>query len=166
MLQTISWTRRFGLMAVVVMLLGAAIEATADKGLLVPVPDVVGMTWSAAAAEISGGLSTGTVTKQYSDTMAAGLVLAQDPVAGTMLQILSGKVNLVISRGAGPVPGIFINQDYSATNNPVVTLEVTWPTDMPARVVRMRFSDDEGDMVRLGAPRGHPFPRAARRRRL
>jgi len=63
------------------------------------VPNVVGMTQSAAETTIIGaGLTVGTVTQHYSDTVAAGNVISQDPVAGTAADVGS-SINLVISLG-------------------------------------------------------------------
>jgi YVTN family beta-propeller protein len=68
--------------------------------ILVPVPDVVGATQSAAASAITdAGLVVGTVTQQASITVASGSVISQDPVAG--VQVAGGSaVNLVVSSGA------------------------------------------------------------------
>lgn len=65
----------------------------------VTVPDVVGLTQSAASSALTGvKLSVGTVTEAYSTTVAAGLVISQDPSAGTSVATGSA-VALVISRG-------------------------------------------------------------------
>ena len=68
----------------------------------VPVPPCVGLTRTAAEAAITAaGLSIGTVTEENSDTVAAGLVISQDPVDGT--NVASGSpVDLWVS--LGPVP--------------------------------------------------------------
>jgi YVTN family beta-propeller protein len=73
--------------------------------ILVPVPDVVGATQSAAASAITdAGLVVGTVTQQASITVASGSVISQDPVAG--VQVAGGSaVNLVVSSGASSRAG-------------------------------------------------------------
>ena len=67
------------------------------------VPDVVGLTQAAAMTAITAaGLYVGTVTEQCSDTVAAGSVISQNPVAGTA--VTEGTtVNLVVSSGPCPV---------------------------------------------------------------
>lgn len=67
------------------------------------VPDVIGMTQSAAETAITDVyLAVGMVTQEYSMIFGAGLVISHDPGAGTLLPPDS-KVNLVVS--LGPVPG-------------------------------------------------------------
>jgi C1A family cysteine protease len=69
---------------------------------LVTVPDVVGSTQSAATAALTAaGLMVGTVTTQTSTTIATGLVISENPTAGT--KATSGSaVNLVVSSGSAP----------------------------------------------------------------
>jgi hypothetical protein len=64
-----------------------------------PIPDVVGMTHTAAeAAIVADGFTVGTVTTDYSDTVAVDDVISQDPVGGTSLPAGS-SVDLVVSLG-------------------------------------------------------------------
>ena len=66
---------------------------------LVAAPNVVGMTRAAAEmAIVAASLTVGTETEQYSSTVAAGLVLTQDPVAGTSIA-QGSSVSLIISLG-------------------------------------------------------------------
>ncbi|MCX5757590.1 MAG: PASTA domain-containing protein, partial [Candidatus Hydrogenedentes bacterium] len=67
--------------------------------LRIGIPDVVGMTQSAAQAAITNaGLTVGTVTQQPSATVPEGEVISQSPVAET--QVASGSaVDLVVSSG-------------------------------------------------------------------
>ncbi len=63
------------------------------------VPDVVGQTEAAAAAAITGaGLVVGTIDRVTSNTVPAGSVISQDPVAGTLLSP-GLPVDLVVSLG-------------------------------------------------------------------
>ena len=65
------------------------------------VPNVVGMTAAdanTAIATAGGNLKVGTITAAYSDTVAAGVVISQSPVAGKAVTIGS-KVKYVISMG-------------------------------------------------------------------
>lgn len=65
----------------------------------VAVPDVAGQAQAAAGAAITGaGLTVGAVTQQCSDTVAAGLVISQDPAAGAAVAPGSA-VALVVSTG-------------------------------------------------------------------
>lgn len=63
------------------------------------VPNVVGMTQSAAESAITGAeLTVGVLSEQYSDNVPAGQVVSQDPMAGASVAP-SSTVALVISRG-------------------------------------------------------------------
>lgn len=87
------WVIGVGMLAVCVTFSGCAVIT------IVPVPNVVGQTQATAElAIISIGLTVGTVTEAYSDTVAAGQVLSQDPEAGA--SVAPGTaVNLVMSKG-------------------------------------------------------------------
>ncbi len=65
----------------------------------VAVPNVAGMTQSAAEAAVTGaGLTVGAVTEAFSDTVPAGSVISQDPAAGAQAQP-GAAVALVVSKG-------------------------------------------------------------------
>jgi hypothetical protein len=84
---------------------GAAVGFVVSLGVQpVPVPNVAGMTAAAAGAALGAAdLAVGAVTEAYSATVAAGLVLSQNPAAGT--QTAPGSpVSLVLSRGPEPAP--------------------------------------------------------------
>ena len=67
------------------------------------VPDVVGKTKDQASAAIKGaGLTLGTVTEEYSASVASGKVISSDPKAGKVIQHTE-KVSIVVSRGKEPV---------------------------------------------------------------
>ncbi len=68
----------------------------------VAVPDVVGKTEAEARSLItSAGLTVGTVTQEYSDSIPAGKVISQTPSAGTQVNAGSA-VNIVVSKGTKP----------------------------------------------------------------
>ncbi len=99
-----------GLVAVQNPAAGSTVESGAAVDLVVSlgpqpmaVPDVVGLAQAAAESAVTGtGLSVGAITTQYSDTVPAGSVISQNPVAGT--EVLPGSaVDLVISLGPQPV---------------------------------------------------------------
>jgi beta-lactam-binding protein with PASTA domain len=69
----------------------------------VNVPNVVGLTQTAAGTNITGAnLTVGTVTQQCDNTVAAGLVISQNPLAGSPAPPGS-PVDFVISTGPCPV---------------------------------------------------------------
>ncbi|WP_434619173.1 protein kinase domain-containing protein [Arthrobacter sp. A5] len=76
-----------------------------SKGpVLYPVPALAGDTLEAATAALRNAkLAVGTVTEQYDEQRAAGIVLSQDPAAKTQ-QRGATLVNLVVSKGPTPVP--------------------------------------------------------------
>ena len=77
---------------------GSAVNLVVSAGPAV-VPNVVGQGQSAAAAAIEGaGLTVGAVQQVYSTSVTAGLVIRQNPVAGTILPC-GGSVNLLVSLG-------------------------------------------------------------------
>lgn len=66
---------------------------------LVAVPDVVNLTQAAATTAITGaGLTLGTVTTTWSETVAAGAVISSTPAAGTLVSPGSA-VAIVVSTG-------------------------------------------------------------------
>ena len=66
------------------------------------VPDVVGLPLAEAETVIiDAGLTVGTITEDYSDTITAGDVISQDPASSELLPP-GGVVDLVIS--LGPIP--------------------------------------------------------------
>lgn len=63
------------------------------------VPDLLGLTLAAATAAIrAASFVAGTNTGEFSDTVAQGLVISSDPVAGT-IALTGSPVPLVISLG-------------------------------------------------------------------
>jgi hypothetical protein len=85
-------------------------------------PNVVGMTQAAAVTVITGvGLAAGTVTQQASATVAAGHVISESPLAGTLVNF-GAAVNLVVAAAAplavsGPasLPIGLVGVAYTAT---------------------------------------------------
>jgi hypothetical protein len=73
-----------------------------QSGGTVDVPDVVGAEQSAAEEEITdAGLKVGKVTTETSDSVPAGIVISQNPAAGT--DVSPGtSVNLEVSAGSAP----------------------------------------------------------------
>jgi len=77
---------------------GSSVDLIVSLGNQPAVPNVVGMTQTAATTAITAvSLATGAVTEQYSGSIPAGNVISQNPATGTIVNIGS-DVNLVISR--------------------------------------------------------------------
>ena len=84
-----------------------------------PVPDYVGMTQAnAEAAVVVDGFTLGTITTAYSETVATGLVISQNPLPGTLL---TAPVNLVVSLGnvRATVPDVVGDAQASAESDVV-----------------------------------------------
>jgi beta-lactam-binding protein with PASTA domain len=87
------------------------------------VPDVVGMTEADANGAITAvdNLTVGIVAYDYNDIMAAGLVVSQDPLAGTEVPIGS-SIDLVVSLGQPVVPDV-VGQMEADANMAIVSVD-------------------------------------------
>jgi beta-lactam-binding protein with PASTA domain len=96
--------------------------------LTVSVPNVVGLTQSAASSALASvGLSAGTVTFQTSLTIPVGIVISQSPIAGSNVSTGS-KVNLAVSSGTGFV--LLQDAIYACVNAGfVVAQPIDWQHD-------------------------------------
>ncbi len=106
-----------------VMLPGTAVNLVVSQGPQpVAVPDVAGKTQADAETAItSAGLVPGTVTLEYSDTVADGGVIRQEPVPGTLLPPGSA-VNLIVAKKT-----VFLCDYYPfAVGNKWVTAGNNW----------------------------------------
>lgn len=93
---------------------------------VVEVPNVVGKTESDAKAELLAEELTYSLSSEYSDTVAAGLVISQTPSEGELE--VGSEVALVISLGPAPTPTP--EPTVEATPTPEPTQEAT-PTPEP-----------------------------------
>ncbi|MHC4498942.1 MAG: PASTA domain-containing protein [Planctomycetota bacterium] len=95
--------------------LGSVVDLVVSLGRPI-VPDVVGMTSTAAIAAIEAidDLGVAAVTWRYNDTVPAGIVISQDPVGGTAVPIGS-TINLVVSLGRPLVPDVVGLPEADAT---------------------------------------------------
>ena len=94
-----------------------AAEANGFQVVGVPVPNVVGLTQSAAASALTAAqLKVGTVTTASSSTVPAGEVISESPVAGARVN-LGSAVNLVVSTGPAQVtvPNVVGDTQAAAT---------------------------------------------------
>jgi serine/threonine-protein kinase len=83
---------------------GGVVQVVISKGPeRINVPAIAGMTPDAAAAALANaGLKVGTTTQGYSSTIADGMVIDGDPVAGTAVK-RNSLVNILISKGVQTV---------------------------------------------------------------
>ncbi|MHC4154685.1 MAG: PASTA domain-containing protein, partial [Planctomycetota bacterium] len=88
------------------VLLGSTVGLVVSSG-LPEVPDVIGMTEANATVAITAvdNLTVGSVTDEYSDTVATGLVISQTPAPNTPV-VIGSSVNLVVSLGLPEVPNV------------------------------------------------------------
>ncbi|MHC4687787.1 MAG: PASTA domain-containing protein, partial [Planctomycetota bacterium] len=100
------------------------------------VPDVVGMTEPNATTEITSvdNLTVGSVTYDYNDTVAYGLVISQNPTADTQVPIGS-SVDLVVSLGQPTVP------DVVGMTEPNATTEITSVDNLTVGNVTYEYND-------------------------
>src|SRR5262249_57291200 len=86
------------------------------------VPNVVGLTQSAATTAITGAnLVVGTVTTASSTTVPAGSVISQNPTAGTQIAVGSA-VALVVSSGE---PGQILVPDVVGLTQAAATIAIS-----------------------------------------
>ena len=100
---------------------GSVVNLVVSSGPPASVPNVVGFTQAAAGTAITGsGLAVGMVTTAWSNTVAAGNVINENPAAGTLVN-QGSAVNLVISGAApisvGPSSGSGLTQTFTFTFN-------------------------------------------------
>lgn len=103
------------------------------KPVMVTVPNVVGETQAAAEATlIAAQLTVGAITAQASDTVPAGTVISQAPVAGTEVEKASA-VALAVSTGPAlvSVPNL-VGQTQAAATAAISAAQLTLGTVTPA----------------------------------
>ncbi len=94
----------------------------------VEVPDVVGLSQSAAELAITAaGLSIGSVTTEYSNTVEEERVISQDPAGGAEA-VAGSPVNLVVSKGIEVAAGFAV-----LPSSGTVPLEVEFMYDQPEK---------------------------------
>ena len=93
----------------------------------VQMPTLAGMDETTAKAALdAANLTLGTIVQAHSSTIAKGLVIETDPIAGTMLA-QGGTVNLTISDGLVAVPDVRnyqITQAQSALQDTGLTVQI------------------------------------------
>ncbi|MBO6133142.1 MAG: protein kinase [Lachnospiraceae bacterium] len=97
--QVISQSPESGQLAETGSTVNIVVSTGAPEAEAKSVPNIVGMTENDAKVALDkAGFSFSSLTEEYSDTVAAGLVVSQDPAAGSALANGSG-VSFVISKG-------------------------------------------------------------------
>jgi eukaryotic-like serine/threonine-protein kinase len=123
---------------------------------LLPVPGVKGETEDEAKRRLSEAGFRFDVTRQYSDTAAQGLVIAQSPRSGVKLE-RGSTVSLTISRGPQPVtiPDVTGQPAGKAFGTLAgLGLEVT-------RAEEFSVSVPQGDVIRIDPPVGTELPKGS-----
>jgi len=104
---------------------GSAVNLLVSLGRPI-VPDVVGMTQADANAAIIAvdSLQVGQVTYEYHDTVPQGIVIRQDPNAGTAV-LIGSSVDFVVSLGKPVVPNLIgMNNEDANDTLAAVTLQI------------------------------------------
>jgi len=102
---------------------GSAVAIIVSSGpAMVSTPDVDGLTQAAATTAITGaGLTVGAITTVTSETVPAGEVISQSPVAGTLVT-LGSAVALTVSSGAPlSVDRVVVSEGAGARVTPAFT---------------------------------------------
>jgi serine/threonine-protein kinase len=88
------------------VLIGSSVDLVVSLG-QPEVPDVIGMTEPNAIIAIAAvdNLTVGSVTDQYSDTVARDVVISQSPAPNTPV-LIGSSVDLVVSLGQPEVPDV------------------------------------------------------------
>ena len=117
-------------------------QALADTG-APKVPSVVGMTEAAATTALVDAGVTVIVEEEYSDTVAAGVVISQDPAGGTDLEGVT-EVTIVVS--LGEEPEIFLTQPVGGWFEAGDSLTLEAELYAPVGTASYQWQKNQGDM--------------------
>lgn len=127
---------------------GSTVTMVVSEGVeQITVPNVVGKTQNSATQTLQdAGFKVGTITEDYSDTVASGLVISTDPEANTNLA-KNGTVNLVVSKGAAIVMPNFgsMQVTYADARRQLQALGVS--VSIIERVENPNYVSQSGDLV-------------------
>ncbi|HFH9837524.1 TPA: Stk1 family PASTA domain-containing Ser/Thr kinase [Streptococcus suis] len=127
---------------------GSTVTMVVSEGIeQLTVPDVIGKTQNSATQTLqNAGFKVGTITEEYSDTVASGLVINTDPEANTSLS-KNGTVNLIISKGSAIVmPNFGVMQvNYADARRQLQDLGVS--VSIIERVENQNYVSPSGDLV-------------------
>jgi beta-lactam-binding protein with PASTA domain len=118
------------------------------------VPDVTDMTQGDANLAIAAaGLTVGTLSYEYSDTVALDLILGQNPSSGRMVPVIS-SVDLVVSSGQPIVPDVVWMLEADAN------LAITAVDSLKVGTVTYEYHDsvDEGLVISQNPVGETPVP--------
>ncbi|HZL06988.1 MAG TPA: PASTA domain-containing protein, partial [Coriobacteriia bacterium] len=109
---------------------GTPIDLVLAKGAPTAVPSLVGASADGIEALLSdAGLALGTVTKEYSDTVAKGTAVRQVPAAGTTV-VASATVGITVSLGPTPAPSdavdMVFEHKFSGSYSPKSVIATQW----------------------------------------
>lgn len=117
-------------------------ESAADESKPASVPDVAGRTVEEAQKELeNANLSTGAISREFSDSVDEGLVISQTPPAGTAST--SGSVNLVVSKG----PLKTIVHEYEIVSEPLTWSEAKTYCEAKGGYLACIESDQEYETI-------------------
>ncbi|BDI31259.1 hypothetical protein CCAX7_33100 [Capsulimonas corticalis] len=119
---------------------GKAVTYYRSKGpRLLTVPDLVGLTQERAGRALrEASLPAGTVAEQFSETVAAGVVISQTPDAGSNAPRYTA-VNYIVSKGKQP-PDLVGNLQANPTSP--TTVDITWNKSARATSYTVSRVDD------------------------
>lgn len=127
---------------------GSTVTMVVSQGeVQIAVPDVAGETEANAIQTIkAAGLTVGTVTEEYSDTIEAGVVIRTDPVANTTLS-KGSIVNLIRSKGSAIVMPDFgiLQTTYADARRQLQALGVN--VSIIEREEDRNYTSPSGDLV-------------------
>ncbi|MHA2274078.1 MAG: PASTA domain-containing protein, partial [Candidatus Hodarchaeales archaeon] len=119
------------------------------------VPNVLDMNEADANTAVTAvdNLTVGTVTYEYSDTVADGNVISQNPVGGTTVPVGS-SVNLVVSSGQPLVPNVLDMNEADAN------AAITAVDNLTVGTVTYEYSDTvaDGNVISQNPAAGTPVP--------
>lgn len=127
---------------------GSTVTMVVSQGeVQITVPDVSGETEANAIQALkAAGLTVGTVTEEYSDTIEAGVVIGTDPVANTTLS-KGTTVNLILSKGSAIVMPDFgiLQTTYADARRQLQALGVN--VSIIEREEDRNYTSPSGDLV-------------------
>jgi beta-lactam-binding protein with PASTA domain len=133
---------------------GSAVDLVVSLG-LPKVPNVVDINEADAASAITAvdNLTVGIVTYEYNDTIAADVVISQNPAAGTFV-LIGSSVDLVVSLGQPKVPDV---QDMNEADAASAIIAVD---NLTVGAVTYEYSDAvaSGNVIRQDPLAGTPVP--------
>jgi serine/threonine-protein kinase len=137
---------------------GTLVSFTVSTGKpMAAVPDVVGRTRSSAENKLSNAGFNPNVSTQFSDTVAAGLVISSDPSAGTQA-VAGSTVTITVSKGPEfvKIPGSVIGKSEAAATTQLTNLGLqvtssTVPSSTPPAGLVVSTDPVPGTSVKSGS---------------